>query len=97
MKRRYTTAAQIIKAIDKCHASAQEWQREAEKMDAIADALFKFPEAAEEARGRREEASRMRLKANNLVNKRAKKLGEKLSEFCTGTMCILPDNSIPVA
>lgn len=84
--RRFTTEEQIIKAIDKCHEKAAEHYREAEKLDAIADNLFKYPEAAEDAKLKRLEASRIRTTAHNLINKKAKKLGEKLSKFRTAVI-----------
>ena len=94
MKKRYTTADQITKAIDRCYAQAQELAKEAENMDEVAYELFKYRETVEDAKNRRLQASMLRLRANNLLNKKAKKLGEKLSEFRTGTFCIIPDNSV---
>jgi uncharacterized protein YdaU (DUF1376 family) len=84
--KRYTTEEQIIKDIDKCHAKASALSKEAEQLDIIADELFKYPEAVEDAKLKRGDASRMRLTANNLLNKKAKKLGEKLSEFRTAVI-----------
>jgi len=94
MKRRYTLAQQIIDDIDKCYAKAQVLAKHAEQLDLEADALFKDPGWGEHAKAKRLEASRVRLRANNLINKKAKNLGAKLSEFLTGTMTIIPDNSV---
>ena len=93
MKRRYTLAQQIIDDIDKCHTEAKQLAEQAEQLDKDADQLFKDgPEWSEYAKHKRLEASQVRLRANDLINKKAKKLGKKLSEFLTGT--IIPDNSV---
>lgn len=93
MSRRFATEEQIIKAIDKCHEKAAEKYREAEKLDLIADHLFKYPEAAEDAKMKRLEASQIRASAHNLINKKAKKLGEKLSEFRTAVIPAVTDDT----
>ena len=95
MKKRYTTEAQIISAIDRCYSRAWELSKEAEQLDAIADNLFKYSDAVEDAKGKRLQAAKIRQSANNLVNKKAKKLGEKLSEFRTG-LIIGTDTSVQV-
>ena len=94
--KRYTTEEQIIRDIDKCYAKAWSLSKEAELLDRIADELFNHAGAVEDAKLKRGDASRMRLTANNLVNKKAKKLGEKLSEFRTAIMLpITDDQSVP--
>lgn len=95
-KKRYTMASQIIADIDKCHALADKLPKEAEALDIEADNFFKHEEMVETAKLRRLQAAKVRLRANNLRNKKAKKLGGKLAEINTGTMTILPDGSIPV-
>ena len=92
--KRYTTEEQIIKDIDKCYAKAAALSKEAEDLDRIADELFKYPDAVEDAKLKRSDAGRMRLTANNLLNKKAKKLGEKLSEFRTATLSFTDDTSV---
>jgi len=92
--KRYTTAEQIIKDIDKCYAKAAALSHEAAMLDRIADELFKHPDAVEDAKLKRGDAGRMRLTANNLLNKKAKKLGEKLSEFRTATLSFTDDTSV---
>lgn len=96
MKRRYTKESEIIAAIDRCYKNAQSLALEAEHLDKVADELFKYPDAVEDAKCKRLMAAKTRQRANNLVNKKAKKLGEKLSEFRTATMPIITDPSIPV-
>ena len=92
--KRYTKEEQILKDIDKCYAKAAALSQEAEVMDRIADELFKHPDAVEDAKLKRGDAGRMRLTANNLLNKKAKKLGEKLSEFRTATLSFTDDTSV---
>lgn len=94
--KRCTTESQIIAAIDKCYSNAQKLSEEAAKLDEIADNLFRYPEAVEGAKCKRLLAAKTRQRANNLTNKKAKKLGEKLSEFRTAPMTIIPDDSVPV-
>ena len=84
MKKRFTEESQIIAAIDKCHSLAETLAKEAEAMDLKADELFRVRETVEDAKLKRLMASKIRQRANNLKNKKAKKLGEKLSEFRTG-------------
>ena len=91
--KRYTTEEQIIKDIDKCYAKAAVLSHEAAMLDRIADELFKHPDAVEGAKLKRGDASRMRLTANNLINKKAKKLGEKLSEFRTAVLPTITDDT----
>lgn len=62
-------------------------------MDLIADNLFKYPEAAEDAKMKRLEAAHIRTTAHNLVNKKAKKLGERLSEFRTMVIPAVTDDT----
>jgi len=94
MKRRYTLAQQIIDDIDKCHARSKAFYAMADKWDREATELFQDPRGNHElAKELRIEANKKRTRAYNLVNKKAVYLGTKLSEFLTGTMAIIPDNS----
>lgn len=95
MKKRYTDESQIIHDIDTCYRLASKASKEAEDLDNQADELFRIPNMIEDAKGKRLRAAKTRQRANNLINKKAKKLGEKLAEFRTVTMPIVPDNSIP--
>lgn len=95
MKKRFTEEAQIIAEIDRCHAKSKEWFTMAEEWDAEADQLFKEGERIEYAKELRELAKAKRTRAYNLVHKKAKYYGEKLSEFRTATIQgVVPDTSI---
>lgn len=92
--KRFTSEDQIVKAIDACYQKSQAFYKEAEDMDKQADALRGDPYHEERIKELRLAAKRKRTRAFNLVSKKAKHYGEKLSEFRTQAMSILEDNSI---
>lgn len=93
--RRFTSEDQIIKAIDTCYQKSQAFYKEAEEMDKQADELRGDPYHGERVKELRLAAKKKRTRAYNLVSKKAKHYGEKLSEFRTQAMAILEDSSIP--
>lgn len=94
-KRRFTEEAQIIKAIDLCYQRSAEFYKIAEDFDKQADVMFRDPLHVEQAEELREAAKAKRTRAFNLVNKKAKYYGEKLSEFRTATIqAVTTDTSV---
>ena len=95
--KRYNTEAEILEAIDSCHRQAAELALQA---DGIAQECVKMrgqPEHKEDIAYGRIEEKRLRGKSFRLLNVKAKKLGEKLSEFRTSQLPALDnhDPSIP--
>jgi uncharacterized coiled-coil DUF342 family protein len=94
-KKRFTSEEQILKAIDKCHEESVVYYKMAEEWDKQADEMFRDGTRVEFAKEMRAAAKAKRIRAFNLVNKKAKYLGEKLPEFRTITMpTLVPDTSI---
>lgn len=98
--RRYTSEAQILSEIDKCRELAERHFR-------FADSYMQEVKAIQARNDRREDwlidektkmAKDARKKAENLVDNRLKRLGEKLAEFKTGILPCIEDRdpSIPV-
>lgn len=106
-RRRFTTEKAILAKIDDCHIRSQRKRAEAEAMDKQADEVLKKAgdlrhenERASHARyakDLRREAGELRVSATRLIEVRAKKLGERLSEFRTELLpCISSGPSVPV-
>lgn len=108
-KKRFKSEKQILEAIAKCHDLSQRRLMEADATDAEADAAFRRantlsdinPQAAQAAGEfgsyKRAEAKKKRKTATNLIQNKAKKLGQKLSEFRIMLMPGMPgDDSVQV-
>lgn len=94
--KRFTDANQIIAAIDKCHTMAHEKLAEADKLEKKSRAIYKrlYDAGAVWSASERgsafvdadelmEQSKKLRRAAANLIDKKSKKLGEKLAEFRT--------------
>lgn len=95
-KPRFTNEQQIIDAIDRCRSMAANKLAESERLRDHAIAIYKelgdsqakrtpsgYGAAYVEADEAQEKSKKLRRAATNLLDKKAKMLGEKLSEFRT--------------
>lgn len=105
-RRRFTTEKAILAKIDDCHIRSRRKRAEAEATDRKADEIFELAsratddservKLAEYARELREDADKLRVSATRLIEVRAKKLGDRLSEFRTELLPIGDtDTSVP--
>ncbi len=100
MSRRYRTEKQILAAIDRCQEEAKKQFMLAEMYMNDVEAIRKRNDPAEawmaEDKGKMARAALR--KGQNLMDKRLKKLGEKLAEFRTRILPFIADQdpSIPV-
>ncbi len=93
--KRYTEESQLLAAINRCHTRSAEFYKMAEEWDKEADELFKIRGQGERAKELRLAAKAKRTRAHNLVDKKAKYYGEKLSEFRTAvSSAITTDTSV---
>ena len=65
------------------------------KAELIEEEIKQFRTTMRDIESAKIEAVRWRNYAMNQIEKKAKKLGDKLSEFRTQTMPFMPDGSIP--
>lgn len=84
--KRYNTEAEILEAIDSCHKRAGELALQADNIAQECVRMRGMAGTSEEIAYGRLEEKRLRGKANRLLNVKAKKLGEKLSEFRTSQL-----------
>lgn len=107
-RRRLTSEKQILAKIDLCHVRSRQKRTEAEAIDRQADEVFRLAgkerndgerlKLVEHATFLRKDADELRVSATRLIEVRAKKLGDRLSEFRTE---LLPcdgvgDTSVPM-
>jgi len=83
MKRRYTTEAQIIAAIEHTQHQARQLLERAESLELSAGVLIQIPDSVEEAKAKREEAKACRRRAELMVSRSLPRLGQKLAQFRT--------------
>ena len=95
--KRYNTEAEILEAIESCYKKAAELTTKADEIDKECVELRHFYGTSEQIAYKRLEEKRLRGKSFRLLNVKAKKLGEKLSEFRTSQLPALDnhDPSIP--
>lgn len=93
MKRRYTDKSQIEFEIDKLKLEYERLIKEANALEDAATKLFQVRGMIEDATMKKQEAERLRTKANNLITKRARKLSEKLAEIKTVPMPFIAEDA----
>lgn len=98
--KRFSNEAQILAEIEKCHVNSRRALEKAEAIDLQIRTLRENPptdmledELLQTFRNLKMQAKQQRTYATNQVQKRAVKLGVKLSEFRTRAMPFLPDTS----
>lgn len=93
-KKRFKDERAILAAIHQCHRDANAAIVEAEALEAIAKTYFTMPGMVEDAILKKAEALTLRKRANRLLDVKAVKLGECLSEFRTEALPFLQDLSV---
>jgi hypothetical protein len=100
--KRFSTENQILQEINKCHENSKRSLEKAEAIDLQIRQARENPPANVDAdqlsqmiRDLKIKAKMFRTYATNQVEKKARKLGVKLSEMRTTTMPFLSDASIP--
>jgi hypothetical protein len=92
---RYTSREQIMAAIDKTITTGKRYIAKAAEMDRQADVWFKSGENIGMAKDFRDKAEYKRKMGFSLIESKARKLGEKLSEFMTVPMTdLIVDGSV---
>lgn len=105
-RRRLTSEKQIMSKIELCHVRSRQKRAEAEAIDRKADEVFHMAgkerddgeriKLVDYATYLRNDADKLRVAATRLIEVRAKKLGERLSEFRTELLPLgLADQSVP--
>lgn len=95
LPKRYSSASQIEAAIDKCYELSRQCLERADEMDTEADELLDHGSKwLESVKLKRDQANKLRVKAQNLIGGKAKKLSAKLAEFQTIPMPFLDDTSV---
>lgn len=84
-KKRFNTPEEIEAAIDRVRQTATENLKQAEALDAAADALRPFANMKEDVAAKRTEASKLRRRASG-SEKRIAKLSERLAVIRTPVM-----------
>ncbi len=92
--RRFKSEREILAEIHKCHREAQAAIVEAESLEAIAKQYFRMPDMVEDARLKKQEAEKLRQRANRLLDIKAKKLGDCLAEYQTTALPFLSDTTV---
>lgn len=92
--KRYKSERDILALIHQCHRDAQAAIVEAESLETVAKQYFKMPDMVDDASLKMSEANKLRRKAGRLLDTKAKKLGECLSEFQTSAMPFLTDSTV---
>jgi hypothetical protein len=94
MKRRYTDKSQIEREIDKCIEEHKRLILEANALEEVSARLFQVRGMQEDAIMKKEASMKLRVKANNLIQIRARKLKEKMAEIQTLPLPFLEDTSV---
>lgn len=107
-RRQLTSEKQIVAQIDNCHVRSKRKRTEAEVIDRQADEVFRLAgnerddgerlKLVEHTTFLRKDADKLRVSATRLIEVRAKKLGERLSEFRTELLPVhgVGDTSVPM-
>lgn len=93
-KKRYKSEHEILALIYQCQREANAAIVEAESLETIAKQYFKMPSMVDDASLKMAEANKLRRRADRLLDSKAKRLGECLSEFRTEGMFFLPDATV---
>ncbi len=92
-KKRLRSEREILAQIHQCHRDANQCIVEAESLETIAKEYFRQG-MTDDATFKMAEANTLRRKADRLLDNKAKKLGEKLSEFQTVALPFLTDQTV---
>lgn len=93
-KGRLKSEREILAMIHDCHRESYALLKEADMEEAIAKDWLKLPEMAEAGSHKMDQVRKLRERADRLIDVKAKKLGDKLSEFRTETMPFLNDKTV---
>lgn len=92
-EKRFKSEREILAAIHQCHRDAQAAIVRAESLETIAKEYARMG-MADDATFKREEAAKLRRSADRLIDSKAKKLGDCLSEYKTTALPFLADTTV---